>query len=218
MLALAFIFLISNESVLLSRNAREKGVEEQNRQNEEVCIYPKASFPINTNSFLVYPSKGFGFSFHTNGMLIPNSSELLYRLTYLNKLTSVFTLESNMNVIYGTNLSDQKVVRVLSEGQVLETINVNYGSTVTISAPEIDEKVFVHWSINDSIVSYNPELTITIYHNLDIEAVYVEEEHGNTIERVPVSFLNDQVLTDGSNVYFLALSSVVEGYEIVEQG
>ena len=29
-------------------------------------------------------------------------------------------------------------------------------STVTISAPEIDEKVFVHWSINDSIVSYNP--------------------------------------------------------------
>lgn len=103
--------------------------------------------PINTNSFLVYPSKGFGFSFHTNGMLIPNSSELLYRLTYLNKLTSVFTLESNMNVVYGTNLSDQKVVRVLSEGQVLETINVNYGSTVTISAPEIDEKVFVHWSI-----------------------------------------------------------------------
>lgn len=150
--------------------------------------------------------------------MIPNRPGYQFDLWSIDFPTIITQPLTVIKANYISNIQHESIVKVYVEEGVYKTANVKYGKKVTVSAPEIDGKKFLHWSIRNAIVSYNQTLTINVFHDMDIEAMYIDDDLEEVLERVPVTYLNDNVITDGSKIYFLASSNIIEGYEIIEQG
>ena len=102
------------------------------------------------------------------------------------------------------------------DGELSNSLSDTYvpGDSVTVTAPDVDAKNFKYWTDSaEKILSYNPELTLTIYANTILNAVYGTD----TATAQPAArFLS--ITRAGGQVLFNVITSAPSGSTITEYG
>lgn len=128
------------------------------------------------------------------------------------------TVEKDFTIIratYKTINNEIFTVNIYSDGEALiDTKEVNYGKTTTITAPTVEGKAFSHWTVDGQVMSYNNTHTFSVYGPVNVQAVYSEEE----VNPVGVSYLSKTTVSDESVMYFILQTFVPTGYSVIEQG
>lgn len=127
-----------------------------------------------------------------------------------------FTVTNNVTFIRAVYVGEDTnlTVRVFQDEEVINTHEVRYGKTVTITAPDVEGKFFSHWEVDGQILSFDKTHILSVYSNIDVYAVYVDE----VVEPVGLSYLNKHIINQDTVTYLLSQSYIPEGYSLVEQG
>ena len=102
------------------------------------------------------------------------------------------------------------------DGELSNSLSNTYvpGDSVTVTAPDVDAKNFKYWTDSaEKILSYNPELTLTIYANTILNAVYGTD---TATAQPAAGFLS--ITRAGGQVLFNVITSAPSGSTITEYG
>ena len=105
---------------------------------------------------------------------------------------------------------------VYVDGEISETLSdlCVPGDTITLTAPNVTGKTFTHWADSEGkILSYNNELTMTIYANTVLNAVYGT---GSATAQPTAGFLS--ITSAGSKIMFNVIAAAPSGSTITEYG
>ena len=105
---------------------------------------------------------------------------------------------------------------VYVDGELSNSLSDMYvpGDSVTIKAPDVTGKTFTHWADSDGkILSYNDELTLTIYANTVLNAVYGTE---SVAAQPYAGFLS--ITSAGGQIKFNVIATAPSGSTITEYG
>lgn len=83
-----------------------------------------------------------------------------------------------------------------------------YGESVTLSAPEVNNKHFSHWTADGSVISYNKDLTLTLNAHTTLYAVYASNAPA---KKAVAGFTSITRSTDGNSIVFQAIAAPSEG-------
>jgi len=83
-----------------------------------------------------------------------------------------------------------------------------YGESVTVSAPEVNNKHFSHWTADGSVISYNKDLTLTLNAHTTLYAVYASSAPE---KKSAAGFTSITRSTDGNGIVFQAVTVPTTG-------
>lgn len=97
-------------------------------------------------------------------------NKFLEKILALCIMAAVFSVPASADVIIDTSLISFgfSVLTVEVDGEISNSLSDKYvyGDVVTLTAPDIDGKIFNYWANEEGKpISYNKELTLTIYSN-----------------------------------------------------
>ncbi|MBR1473183.1 MAG: S-layer homology domain-containing protein [Paludibacteraceae bacterium] len=135
---------------------------------------------------------------------------LLTAIAALFAVMSVAAFADEPEVIQAPDLSlvfspeTQLVVYIDGEWSDALSDTYGYGESVTLAAPDVENKTFAYWEADGSIVSYAKELKLTVNANTTLFAVYAN----NAPTAKPVAgFTSITRSTDGNSIAFNAIAS-----------
>ena len=122
-------------------------------------------------------AEGYDFTgWILGGELLSTESEFSYHLTADAELKALFTIKHfNVNI-------DYDVTRGTVDGAA--TGIYDYGTQLQVTAVPTDGYVFDAWVVNDELSSESASYTITVDRDIDLEALFVEEEVGTGLKSI----------------------------------
>ena len=98
----------------------------------------------------------------------------------------------------------QLVVYIDGEWSDVLSDTYGYGESVTLAAPEVENKTFAYWEADGSVISYAETLKLTVNANTTLFAVYAASE---TTEKPVAGFTSITRSTDGEQIVLQAIAS-----------
>ena len=140
-------------------------------------------------------------------------------LVMLPVLTAEVAATNDIPDIDPANVFDSVVeLTVYVDGEISNALSGTYpwGEIVTLNAPAVEGKTFRYWTdAQGTPVSYSSSLTVKMYTNTLLDAVYKDGEEAETA--VPISaFLS--VTRDSDQIMFNAIATVPEGSSMTAAG
>ncbi|MBR3562139.1 MAG: hypothetical protein IKN81_11555, partial [Oscillospiraceae bacterium] len=83
-----------------------------------------------------------------------------------------------------------------------------YGESVTLTAPEVENKTFAYWEADGSVISYNKDLTLTLNAHTTLYAVYASNAPA---KKAVAGFTSITRSTDGNSIVFQAVAAPTTG-------
>ena len=148
---------------------------------------------VKTDQTSKLPFKKAGFEF-IKYQVKEDTSKFTYFIATYENINSKCKINITDGFIKGTNLVASEVL---------------YGSTITLYSDKDD---FSYWKINNQVVSYNKEFTMTIYKDMVIEAVRNEGKINKMI------VVNHDFILDNNQIMFVGQYENPNKLKIVEVG
>ena len=105
---------------------------------------------------------------------------------------------------------------VAHENDAYNNISIGTGYSVSVAA-QIGEKVFQHWKLGDTVVSYKTSYYLKVTEDITLTAVYGE----NAPKVIPVITMSELSTVDANGVHKVtgtATRSIPDGYTLIEHG
>ena len=112
----------------------------------------------------------------------------------------------NMSIVFSPEA--QLVVYVDGEWSDALSDTYGYGESVTLTAPEVENKTFAYWEADGSVISYNKDLTLTLNAHTTLYAVYASNAPA---KKAVAGFTSITRSTDGNSIVFQAVAAPTTG-------
>lgn len=112
----------------------------------------------------------------------------------------------NMSIVF----SPEAQLVVYVDGEWSDALSDTYGcgESVTLTAPEVENKPFAYWEADGSVISYNKDLTLTLNAHTTLYAVYASNAPA---KKAVAGFTSITRSTDGNSIVFQAIAAPSEG-------